>query len=154
MDPYNHEQVRAVWQRVLGQGDGQELRQSLEEMMAAEYASAEGYEKMARQSRKYAEVFRTMAREERQHAHRLRTLYSLLWEKSPVIASAVARKPGGFVHQLRQCYRGELAAAETYGNAAQKWRQHRRLFEAIANDEQRHSENLYRIAGQFSKGSR
>lgn len=154
MDPYNHEQVQAVWQRVLGQGDGQELRQSLEEMMAAEYASAAGYEKMSRQSPKHAGVLRAMAREERQHAHRLYTLYSLLWEKQPVIASAVARESAGFVQEVCRCYRGELGAAETYRNAAQKWKRHQQLFKALAADEQRHSENLYRIAGQFSKGSR
>lgn len=149
MDPYNHEQVQAVWQRVLGQGDGQELRQSLEEMMAAEYAAAKNYNSMGRRSPRHGRMFFSMARDERRHAERLRRLYRLLWEKEPVIASAVAREPVSFAQAVRRAYREELEAAEAYQNAAKKWKRHEMLFMAIATEEQRHSQNLYRIAADI-----
>lgn len=146
MNPYDSVQVQAVWQRVMGKNDAEELRQSLLEMMAAEHASAREYERMAKQTGVHAQLLRRMAREEWQHARKLSVLYDLLYGRAPEVASGVAQKPCDFREALRRAFRGELAAAESYRNAAQNWKRHSALFEALAADEQRHSRNLHRMA--------
>ena len=152
MNPYDHEQVQAVWQRVRSHGDGQSLLQALEEMISSEYAAAMAYEKLSRQNPRYGRMLLAMAQDERGHAKKLTTLYSLLGEKPPKIAPAVAREHCDFACGVRRAYGEELAAAESYLEAAQKWRQHRQIFASIAADEQRHSRNLYRIAQVQQRG--
>ena len=146
MDPYNYEQVQAVWQRVLEQQSSPTLRSELEEMIAGEYAAAMGYEKLAKQNRRYAPMLSAIARDERRHAHRLTELYRLQWEHSPRIASGVAREALPFSSAIRAAYGEELAAAKNYRAAAKKWPQHGPLFLSISSDEQRHSQILHRIS--------
>ncbi len=151
MDPYNSVQVQAVWQRVMEKNDPDALRRSLLEMMAAEHASARGYERMAKQTGTHAQLLRRMGQEERQHAHKLFVLYDLLYGRNPEVASGLAERPCDFREAVRRAFRGELMAAESYRQAAQRWSQHRQLFEALAADEQRHSKNLHHIARQLSR---
>ena len=149
MDPYNHDQVQAVWQRVLGKQDRQMLPAELEEMIAGEHAAAMEYGRLARQNPRYAPTLQAIGRDERKHAHRLMTLYRLHWGQNPKPAAGVAREAVSFSAGIGNAYREELAAAENYRRAAEKWPEHRKLFRSIAADEQRHSQILYRIAANL-----
>ncbi len=145
MDPYDQSQVQAVWERVMGRRE-EDLGQRLLEIIAAEYASARGYERMVKQSGSHAPTFRRLAREEWQHAAKLAALYDLLYGKRARVASGVAQTPCSFHEALRRAFQGELQAAENYRQAARSWPIHAELFETLASQEQAHSHSLHQIA--------
>lgn len=151
MNPYDYEQVQAVWQRVTGRQESEELAAKLPEIIAAEHASARGYEKMSRQAGKHGAMFRRMAAEEWQHAKKLTSLYELLYNCQPEIAAGIAQESCSFWERVCRSFRGELGAAEQYHHAAKSWPQHRELFEALAAEEERHSRNLHRLAQQLRR---
>lgn len=150
MNPYDKEQVQAVWERVRGKPQEAELCRQLPEMIGGEESSAGYYETLARYAGGDRGLLLRLAREEKRHAKQLRSLYALLSDSPAPIASGIGREKLPFFSAIRQCFRSALDAAETYKTAAGKWPAHEGLFRSLAREELRHSQLLHQIALRHS----
>ncbi len=153
MDPYDSTATRAVWNRVMQQDRAPEalsLEESLREMIAGEHTDHVTYLAAARCAGRHAATLRQIAMQEDCHGRRLQALYYLLTGEcyAPEVAP---RCEGSLCETLRARFAVELEGAKRYRAAAERWPEHRRLFQELAAQEENHGRILQGITCRMLK---
>ncbi len=147
MNPYDSDEVRAVWARVTA--NGQETtppEEQLQELIADELTDCASYRVLSRCCGRFSAVFRAIAADELRHAKRLSALYVLHYGCIPTpYAGAYDCRPC-LCTALHEHYEAEQKGAKVYEDLATRFPQHEALFCSLAADERCHAERLTAIA--------
>lgn len=148
MNLYDAAQVQAVWERVHGamQPSGPErLTAFLSDCAALERS----YRAMAAHAGKNAAVLRNMAAEEVRHRRQLSALYFLQNGEKPKIFPAASEGRRSYGAALRSCYQAEQHMLRHWQQAASLWPDQTALFVRLAEDTQRHLQQLRQLASDI-----
>lgn len=148
MNLYDAAQVQAVWERVHGtmQPSGQER---LTAYLADCAALERSYRAMAAHAGKNAAVLRNMAAEEAHHRRQLSALYFLQNGEKPQLFPGASEGRRSYGAALRSCYQAEQHVLRHWQQAAALWPDQTALFVRLAEDTQRHLQQLRRLTSDI-----
>lgn len=148
MNLYDAAQVQAVWERVHGtmQPSGQER---LTAYLADCAALERSYRAMAAHAGKNAAVLRNMAAEEARHRRQLSALYFLQNGEKPQLFPGASEGKRSYGAALRSCYQAEQHVLRHWQQAAALWPDQTALFVRLAEDTQRHLQQLRQLTSDI-----
>ena len=148
MNLYDAAQVQAVWERVHGtmQPSGQER---LTAYLADCAALERSYRAMAAHAGKNAAVLRNMAAEEAHHRRQLSALYFLQNGEKPQLFPGASEGKRSYSAALRSCYQAEQHVLRHWQQAAALWPDQTALFVRLAEDTQRHLQQLRQLTSDI-----
>ena len=148
MNLYDAAQVQAVWERVHAtmQPSGQER---LTAYLADCAALERSYRAMAAHAGKNAAVLRNMAAEEAHHRRQLSALYFLQNGEKPQLFPGASEGRRSYGAALRSCYQAEQHVLRPWQQAAALWPDQTALFVRLAEDTQRHLQQLRQLTSDI-----
>lgn len=149
MNLYDSAQVQAVWERVHGAMQQPSGPERLTAFLSDCTALERSYRAMAAHAGKNAAVLRNMAAEEARHRRQLSALYFLQNGEKPKIFSGASEGRRSYGAALRSCYQAEQRALRHWQQAAALWPDQTALFVRLAEDTQRHLQQLRQLASDI-----
>ena len=137
MDLYDKEAVQAVWARVTASKE-----QSLEAFYARALHAGDCYRRLALRFPKYRSLFLRLARDEGRHAKQLAALYYMHFGCAVTQSAETSELPKELRKAVRECYRWETEAVQSYKAAAEQFPAQHGFFTTLADEKARHADRL------------
>ena len=144
MDPYDTQAVRKIWQRV--KASQEEL---LSAMLTAEIRSRDSYERLSRIYPPFRKALARMAEEEARHVKELLELYESLYGPYNPTEKDSRKTYPSLRRAIEDRHAAEEDAAQSYQKLACHFAAYRELFEALAKEEQHHTQQLKALLKQL-----
>lgn len=151
MNPYDPQQVEAVWQRVREGRREETAEEFLSERIREGAAGLKGLARLAKMAGSSRPQLLSMARQQRQQIGSLRTLYDLISGHGAPKAEAPAPTFGSFPEGLRHCFRHSEQEGRSYRQAAERWPEWGRFFTALAQTQEGRSRRLAALLRQSAR---
>ena len=149
MNLYDSAQVQAVWERVHGAMQQPSGPERLTAFLSDCAALERSYRAMANHAGKNAAVLRNMAAEEARHRRQLSALYFLQTGEKPRVFPGASEGRRSYGAALRSCYQAEQHMLRHWQQGAALWPDQTALFVRLAEDTQRHLQQLRQLTSDI-----
>ena len=149
MNLYDSAQVQAVWERVHGAMQQPSGPERLTAFLSDCAALERSYRAMANHAGKKAAVLRNMAAEEARHRRQLSALYFLQNGEKPRVFPGASEGRRSYGAALRSCYQAEQHMLRHWQQGAALWPDQTALFVRLAEDTQRHLQQLRQLTSDI-----
>ena len=148
MDSIDPQMAERVWRRVRGTAPAGPDMQSLEELIAQEWADGAVYQHLSRKFQgKESALLRQLAQQEQAHVACLKGIYTLMLGAKPNVHTPPV--PQASPEQLlRRCYNRELQSLAQYEARASD-PQYGQTFAHLARQEREHSRIVLELLGKL-----
>ena len=149
MNLYDSAQVQAVWERVHGAMQQPSGPERLTAFLSDCAALERSYRAMANHAGKNAAVLQNMAAEEARHRRQLSALYFLQNGEKPRVFPGASEGRRSYGAALRSCYQAEQHMLRHWQQGAALWPDQTALFVRLAEDTQRHLQQLRQLTSDI-----